>query len=120
MHVVRNHSQSPLTALASAGPDAHVSILVEAMKMESLRGAPGRENSLASFNVTPVVSPSPPVEPTTPSYFWPVLVEIVTVVPWIHSENQGVITTGMTNARTIKPVRDCMVRSGSWGRAPFC
>ena len=77
----RGRLQSPLTALASAGPDPHVSILVEATKMESLRGAPGAEISLTSFNVTPVVSPSPPVEPTTPSYFCPVLVDIVTVVP---------------------------------------
>lgn len=64
-----NHSQSPLTALASAGPDAHVSMLVEAMKMESLRGAPGAVISLTSFNDTPVASPSLPVELTTPSYF---------------------------------------------------
>ena len=64
-----NRSQSPLTALASAGPDAHVSILVEAMKMESLRGAPGTVISLTSFNDTPVVSPSPVVELTAPSYF---------------------------------------------------
>ena len=68
-NATRNRSQSPLTALASAGPDAHVSMLVEAMKMESLRGAPGTDISLTSFNVTPVVSPSPLVEPTTPSYF---------------------------------------------------
>ena len=25
-----------------------------------------------------------------------------------------------TEARTIKPVRDCKMRSVSWGRAPFC
>lgn len=69
IHVARSHSQSPLTALASAGPDAHVSILVEGMKMESLRGAPGMEISLTSFNVTPIVSPSALVELMAPSYF---------------------------------------------------
>ena len=76
-----NSSQSPLTALESAGPEAHVSILVEAMNTESFRGAPETEISLTSFNVTPVISPSPLVELMAPSYFWPVLVEIVTVVP---------------------------------------
>jgi hypothetical protein len=61
------NSQSPLGGFASAGPDDQVSMLVEAMKSESLRGAPGLVISFTSFNVTPVVSPSPPVEPTTPS-----------------------------------------------------
>ena len=97
-----------------------MSILVEAMNKESLRGAPGAEISLTSFKVTPVVSPSPPVELTTPSYFWPILVEIVTVVPYMHSENQCVNHSSDMQARTIKPVRGCRMRSGSWGRAPFC
>lgn len=60
-------SLSPLDGFASAGPDDQVSILVEAMKRESLRGPPGLVISFTSFNVTPVVSPSPLVEPTTPS-----------------------------------------------------
>jgi hypothetical protein len=56
-------------------------MLVEAMKTWSLRGAPGLLISLTSFKVTPVVSPSPLVDATTPSYRWEVFVRSVTVVP---------------------------------------
>lgn len=60
-------SPFPTGAFASAGPDCHPSIFVEAIKIWSLRGAPGFEISLTSLRVTPVVSPSPLVERTTPS-----------------------------------------------------
>lgn len=59
--------QSPLGALASAGPELQDSILVEAMNSVSLRGAPRFVISLTSFSVTPVVLPSPLVEKITPS-----------------------------------------------------
>lgn len=60
--------QSPLGTLEeSAGPEDQVSMLVEAMKSESLIGAPGLEISFTSLSVTPVVSPSPLVEAMTPS-----------------------------------------------------
>lgn len=62
-----SNSQSPLEGLTSAGPVVYDSILVAAMKTESFSGAPGLEISLASLRVTPVVSPSPVVEPITPS-----------------------------------------------------
>lgn len=78
----RFDSLSPLVSLASAGPEDQVSILVEAMNNWSLRGAPGFVSSLASLRVTPGVSPSPLVEPTTPSYRCEVFVKSVTVVPY--------------------------------------
>jgi hypothetical protein len=76
-----NSLSLPFGTLASAGPDVHVSMLVEAMKSWSLSGAPGLEISLTSFNVIPVVSPSPLVEEMTPSYREAVLVRSVIVVP---------------------------------------
>jgi hypothetical protein len=71
----------PAGGWASAGPDDHLSMLVEATNCRSLRGAPGAPRSLASLRVTPVVSPSAPVDATTPSQRWPVLVMSVMVVP---------------------------------------
>ena len=102
-----------MIVLASEDSDARVSIFVEAMNKESLGGAPGTEISLTSFNVTPVVSPSPLVELTTPSYFWSILVEIVTVVAYMHSENQCVNHSSDMQARTIEPARCCRMRSDS-------
>ena len=60
-------SLSPLGSLASAGPDCQFSMFAEGTKIESLRGVPGFEISLASFRVTPVVSPSGLVDEMTPS-----------------------------------------------------
>jgi hypothetical protein len=61
------HSLSPFESFASAGPDDQLSMFVEAMKSWSFKGVPALLISFTSFNVTPVVSPSPLVEATTPS-----------------------------------------------------
>jgi hypothetical protein len=60
-------SQSPFGTFVSAGPEAQVSMLVEAMN-RSLGGPPGFVISLTSLKATPGVSPWPLVDAITPSY----------------------------------------------------
>ena len=67
--------------LASAGPEAHVSISAARMKICSISGPPGFTISLTSLRVTPVGSVSMLVAEMTPSNLCSNFVEMVMVVP---------------------------------------